>query len=278
MVSSIVSRITAIVLVLTSVSIMAAEEKSGGGGDLASASTNPVADLVSFRLQNQYSPDNYNADGYSNLILAQVVMPVKLESEAVPLFVSRTTIPYVATPDLDGVGRREGLGDTSMLGFAIPKLETKGVALGLGYSLTIPTAGDNVFTGAGKWSAGPAIVYLNLKTKGLQWGVLAFTNFSFASQSQDSSNPHVSNFNIQPILTKHFEGGYYASLPDNPQTYNNRTENWVTQIGGRFGKVTKWGAQPIDMFGQVTYNTEDNDDEVAAEWSFKFQLGFLFPG
>ena len=39
----------------------------------------------------------------------------------------------------------------------------------------------------------------------------------------------------------------------------------------------KFGKQPVNMFGKVTYNTLDNDDQVAAEWSFKVNLTLLFP-
>ncbi len=80
----------------------------------------------------------------------------------VPTLITRTTIPYVSTPDLGpGVNRKHGFGDTVALGLFTPKLKAKGIQVGLGYTLTLPTAGDNEFTGSGKWQAGPSFIYIN---------------------------------------------------------------------------------------------------------------------
>jgi hypothetical protein len=43
------------------------------------------------------------------------------------------------------------------------------------------------------------------------------------------------------------------------------------------GKVTKFGKQPVNLFGQVTWNPLDNDDQVSSEWTFKVNVTFLFP-
>jgi len=253
-----------------------AEPPTGGHGSLAGAATNPIANLVQFQIQNQYTPSNNNVSGSSNAFILQPVIPIKLSSEAVPLLVTRTTLPYINTPDFDGgVGTQEGFGDLVAQGYFIPKLESKGVMVGFGYNLTVPTAGSNDFTGSGKWSLGPGFVYFNLRTPDFQWGILNYSSFSFASQ--DSSRSHVSETNLQPIATWHWGEGWYAGTPDIPQTYNFRTEHWTTALGGRVGKVLKWGHQPVNLFGQATYNSEDHDNEISPEWSYKVNLTFLFP-
>ena len=251
------------------------EPPTGGHANLASAATNPIANLVQFQIQNSYSPSNYNSDGYSNVAVIQPVVPFKLPWEKVPLMVTRTTLPYVSTPDLDGgVGRKDGFGDLVAQGYFLPKLKTKGLALGVGYNLTIPTAGDNDFVGSGKWSLGPAVVFLNLQTPTWQWGLLGYSSFSFASAA-NSDRDHVANIAIQPVLTKHFDKGWYASIPDVPQTYDFNTNEWTLNLGGRVGRVLKFGKQPVNLFGQATYNP--NDDVVAPEWTIKFNLTLLFP-
>ena len=253
-----------------------AEPPGGGHGSLAAAATNPIANLVQFQLQNQYSPSNYNSDGYSNVGIIQPVVPVKLPWEKVPLLVTRTTLPYISTPDLrGGVGRKDGFGDISAQGYFIPKLKAKGQMLGLGYNLTIPSAGDNDFVGSGKWSLGPGAVYFNMNTPTWQWGFLSYSSFSFASANSDRGS--VSNVAIQPILVKHFDKGWYVGSPDVPQTYDFMTDNWTLAIGPKVGKVTKFGEQPVNLFGQVTWNPLDNDDQVSSEWTFKVSLTYLFP-
>jgi hypothetical protein len=254
---------------------------TGGHSSLAGAATNPVSNLVQFQIQNQYTPNNNNVSGSSNAFILQPVIPIKLSSKSVPLLVTRTTLPYVNTPHFgDGVGSQEGFGDIVTQGYFIPKLETKGVMVGIGYNLTIPTAGSNEYTGSGKWSLGPGLVYFNLQTPGFQWGVLNYSSFDFATNDtgQDTHRSHVNVTNIQPIATWHWGEGWYAGTPDIPQTYDFKTEHWTTAIGGRLGKVLKFGAQPVNLFGQATYNSEDHENEISPEWSYKFNVTFLFPG
>ena len=249
---------------------------TGGHDNLAGAATNPIANLVQFQLQDQFSPSSHNADGYSNVAIIQPVIPIKLPWEKVPLLVTRTTLPYISTPDLDGgIGRKDGFGDISAQGYFIPKIKAKGQMLGLGYNLTIPTAGDNDFVGSGKWSLGPGAVYFNMNTPSWQWGLLSYSSFSFASANSDRGS--VSNVAIQPILVKHFDKGWYAGLPDVPHTYDFMTDNWTLALGPKVGKVTKFGKQPVNLFGQVTWNPLDNDEQVSSEWTFKVNVTFLFP-
>ena len=200
-----------------------AEPPKGGHSSLADAATNPIANLVQFQIQNRYTSDSYNADGDSNVFVLQPVIPIKLSSETVPLLVTRTTLPYINTPDLDGgIGTKEGFGDITALGVFIPKLETKGVMIGIGYNLIIPTAGSNEFTGSGKWSLGPSLVYFNAQTPSWQWGMLGYSAFSFATNDtgQDFHREHVSNVSLQPFLVKHFDEGWYLGTADVPQTYD----------------------------------------------------------
>ena len=36
--------------------------------------------------------------------------------------------------------------------------------------------------------------------------------------------------------------------------------------------------QPVNLFGQITYNPNDDTDEIAPEWIYKANVTFLFPG
>lgn len=243
--------------------------------NLGEAATNPVAALVSVRVQDQYSWENYNSSGYSNAAITQIVLPFKLPSKSVPELITRTTIPYVTTPDLGSpTGRRDGLGDTTMLLFGIPKLGLKGQTLGVGPVLVLPSAGDNEFTGSGKWQAGPAVVYINSGTPTWQWGALVTQQWDFASARSNSVD--VSQFGIQPILTKHFKKGWYVGAPDLPQSYNFESKEWTLNLGAQLGRVFKIGKQPVQFFGEVLYNPHNND-APSAEWTGKINISFLFP-
>ena len=187
---------------------------------------------------------------------------------------------YINTPDFDGgIGTKEGFGDIAALGVFIPKLETRGVMIGIGYNLVIPTAGSNEFTGSGKWSLGPTLVYFNAQTPSWQWGILGFSAFSFATNDtgQDFHREHVSNVSLQPFLVKHFDEGWYLGTADVPQTYDFNANEWTFALGPKLGKVTRFGKQPVNLFAQFSYNPNDDTDEVAPEWSYKLNLTFLFP-
>jgi hypothetical protein len=127
--------------------------------NLAEAATNPIANLMQFQVQNTYNWENHNSSSYSNVTTLQAVIPVKLPWEAVPLLITRSTLPYITTPNFEGPEKRQrGFGDTEVLLLVTPKLETKGVQVGLGINSSIPTAGDNDFTGSGKWQVGPSAI------------------------------------------------------------------------------------------------------------------------
>lgn len=247
--------------------------------DLAAAATNPVSDLIQFRLQDQFTGNNYNADGYSNSFIVQGVVPLPdLAShfDSLQGIVTRITIPYVDTPDFDGIGRQTGFGDTSLLAFAVPKAAPEKTVWGIGPALTIPTAGDNEYVGAGQWQAGPAAVFMVSPTKSIQWGGLFFHQWDFAS---DRSNANEVNQSfIQPIFNYHFDDGWYVGLPDTPQLYDHEREQWTLNLGGLLGRVMKVGEQPMQFFGGAYYNPEDPDDDAPSpEWTLKFQVGWLFP-
>jgi hypothetical protein len=276
--------ITSLVLVLASAGVYAHEADEhhadstdhAAHADLSSEATNPVAPLMSMRLQYQNSPSYYNADSYSQAVIGQAVVPIPLNSKAVPMLITRTTLPYVTTPDLgEPVNRKHGFGDTSMLTFFIPNFGLKGHTIGLGASIGIPTAGDNEFTGSGQWTLGPTAVYLNTQTKGLQWGLMVFQDNDVSSTRSDAAD--VNKVSLQPILTYHLKKGWYITTPDLPQVYDNETNTWSTNIGAVVGRVFPWKKQHLQMFGGVYYNSEENKDIVSAEWTAKFNISFLLP-
>ena len=190
--------------------------------NLGEQATNPVAPLLSFRLQNGYTSSYRNADGYGNVFTLQMVIPAEMPWKTVPEMLTRVTIPYITTPDVNGQGHKTGTGDTSMINFFVTEWLPKGQVLAIGPAWTIPTAGDNEATGSGQWQVGPNMVYLNTNTPKLQWGFLAFQQWSF-SKTRDNAKS-VSTFNIQPIATKHFNKGWYIGPPDIAQIYDFKND------------------------------------------------------
>jgi hypothetical protein len=146
---------------------------------------------------------------------------------------------------------------------------------GVGPAFTFPTAGDNEFTGSGQWQAGPAAVVMVTPVPGVQLGGLLFQQWDFHETRSDAGD--VSLLNFQPIVFKHFDGGWYIGAPDVPQTYNWKTNDWSLNLGATVGRVGPIGGRPMQIYGGVYYNTEDNEGSVSSEWIVKLNVGFLFP-
>ena len=245
--------------------------------NLAEAATNPLANLVQFQLQNQYGATNYNSTGSSNTFVIQPVVPVSLPWESVPLLITRSTLPYVRTPDLgDPVGHKQGFGDFTFLAIANPKLP-KGNQGGLGFSAVFPTAGSNEFTGSGKWQAGPAYAYINTMIPGTQLGFFGWHHWSYADGPTGGDRINVNEHSIQPLAIHHLGKGWYVGLQDIPWKYNFKSDQWTMPTGPQVGKVMKLGKLPVKLFGAVYYDPYQDEDSPSAEWTFKLNVTLLFP-
>lgn len=239
--------------------------------DLASNATNPIGDIMQLQLQYTYGPEIYDLDGESHVGVVQPIIPFDLPFESVPQLITRTTIPYVSTPDLPGSGSVDGLGDTVFLSFLMPKLRSKGQMFGFGPALLLPTATEDE-TGTEKWAIGPDAAYINLQTKGWMWGLLTWAYWDFAG---DDDREHVAQYNIQPVLYEFFPKGWYVGLLDIPWTYDDNTDKWNVPIGPRVGRVTKIGQQSMNIFTGAYYNPADTTG--TAKWAIKLSFSFLFP-
>jgi len=250
-------------------------EAAKGGSDLSAKATNPVAALIQLQFQNTWVGESNAGSGNSNVFVIQPVAPWKLGELAM---ITRITLPLlVATPDLgDPIGREYGLGDTVALNamvFNIKEGFWKGM-MGPMLTVTLPTASSD-FTGSGKWQAGPGFIYINLANKGLQWGIMGYQQWSFASTSGDNGRDEISKLFFQPILTKHFEGGWYLGLQDILWSYDFNDEKWSFPTGPRFGRVTKLGNTPVNIFIEPFYDWSWQNP--GDEWGIKLNLTLLFP-
>ena len=253
------------------------QQPAAGHSDLASAATNPVAPLIQLQFQNTMVGESNAGDGFSNVFTFQPVIPWKIGKQAM---LSRITLPLlVATPDLgDPIGREYGLGDTIALNFAIWNIDKGGPwqgMIGPGVTFTFPTATSD-FTGEGKWQAGPGLVYFNTASKRIQWGALAYQQWSYASTGGDNGRPEVSKLFFQPIFVVHFDKGWYVGTRDILWSIDwNDNARWSLPIGVRVGRVTKFGQQPINIFVEPFYDVSGNN--LGNEWGVKLNLTLLFP-
>ncbi len=250
-------------------------------GDLAKASQNPVGNMISLPLQNNTSFGIGPDDAISNVLNIQPVYPTSL-SENWNL-INRGIVPLIYREEVfPGSGDVSGLGDINYTAFISPSQPGK-VIWGIGPAFMFPTATDDQFA-SNKWSAGVGVVALSMPGSWVL-GVLVQNVWSFAG---DEDAADVNQMLLQPIINYNLANGWYlTSVPVITANWEASSDNrWTVPVGGGFGKITKFGQQPVDLSMQAFYNVETpnplvgqgiNLDNQGETWTLRLQLKFLFP-
>jgi hypothetical protein len=248
-------------------------DAKASAGDLAKATQNPVASLISVPLQN-FTDFNIGPFGRDrNTILQfQPVVPIQL-SENWNL-ITRTIGALAFQPDITQAhGGTFGFGDINPSFFLSPAQPGK-VIWGAGPTFLLPTASDNVL-GTGKFSIGPAIVVLVQPGK---WtlGVLVNNLWSVAGSG---GRPDVNSMTLQYFINYNLKKGYYlTSAPINSANWNAPSGNvWLVAVGGGIGRIMRLGFQPVNVSVQAYGNVKRPDTFPAPTWQLKFQIAFLYP-
>ena len=237
--------------------------------DLAKQTQNPVADLISLPFQNN-TYFGTGPDGKTqNVLLIQPVIPVSLNEDW--NLINRPIFPLINqpafTPDQD---REFGLGNIQYQGFFSPKDPVNGWILGFGPYFEFPTNTDDQL-GSDNWSAGPAIVALQMKGHWVYGGL--FTHlWSYAGP-----DPQVNLSGFQPIVNYNLEDGWYLNYSP-VISYNWAADSgdaWTVPVGGGIGKVFHIGKQPVNAKVAAYYMVESPDN--GPDWQLQLQLQFLFP-
>lgn len=262
--------------IISMCSVVAQDNES----DLAKKTQNPISDLISlpFQLNINSGIDNFkpgdgitHADDTQWILNIQPVIPVSLNEDW--NLINRTILPVISQPDLGpGRGDEFGLGDMTHSMFFSPKesgkLVFEEVVWGFGPIFQFPTSTDPSL-GAGEWGLGPTVVALTMPGN---WVIGAL-----ASNVWSLGNDEV-NFGVfQYFINYNFDDGWYAtSAPINTVNWNAASgEKWTVPLGLGFGKVHKFGKQPVNMSAHAYYNVEH--PALGADWQFRLQVQLLFP-
>ena len=246
--------------------------------DLAKASQNPVAAMISLPFQNNtffgVGPD----DDTANVLNIQPVIPINLGPVNL---INRTIVPLIYLPDVtaglaelpEGIsgGSTFGLGDINYTGFLSPA-QSGEITWGIGPSISFPSATDEKL-GTEKWSAGPSAVAL-VQPGPFVIGALVRQLWSFAG---DDDRQDVSQLLIQPFANYNMAGGWFlTSAPIITANWEaNSDDTWLVPVGGGGGRVFKIGPQPVNMSLQAYYNVEK--PHFGPDWSLRFTVALLFP-
>jgi hypothetical protein len=263
-------------------------EGSSSHGDLAKASQNPVAKLVSVPFENNATFNNGPQDAFVNILNVKPVFPMSLTQNW--NLIHRVILPVIYQDEgfsgqwvkinvghitfekkVGKEGKVFGLGDTVYQGFFSPAKPGK-IIWGLGPQLNIPTGMDRLT--ANQWSLGPTGVVLTMPGP---WviGVLVSNVWSIGGYDNASN---VNELTAQYFVNYNMKGGWYLSTAP-VITANWEAEDsddtWTVPFGGGFGRVFKIGKQHLKMSLAGYYSAIKPAN--ASDWNMQFSCTFLFP-
>ena len=247
-------------------------QESTSEGELAKKTQNPVADLISVPIQNNF---NFNVGPHNQtqtVINIQPVVPIKLNEDF--NLITRTILPVVDQPDPVSNTSQFGLGNLNTTLFLSPA-KSKAVTWGVGPIFGFPTK-TNDLLGSNTFTVGPSAVVVAMPK---HWVIGALANQQW-SMGNAPSNQRVNALLIQPFINYNLpEAWYLTSAPvitANWEAFgNNSSDRWVIPIGGGFGKIVKTGGPPLNMNLQGYYNVVNPTQ--GSDWQLRFTVALLFP-
>jgi len=237
--------------------------------ELAKATQNPLASMISLPFQNNTNFGIGPGDDTQNILNIQPVWPFSLGKDW--NFVTRTIIPVISQPGVvPGESRTNGLGDVTFTGWVSP-MKTGNWIWGVGGALVMPTATDDAL-GNDRWSVGPSVVVLTMPGN---WVIGSL--FSNVWSVGGSGNQDVNFFTWQYFVNYNMDNGWYlTSAPIITANWEADSDNtWTIPFGGGVGKIFRIGKQPLNAQISAYYNVES--PTFGADWQLRLQLQMLFP-
>ena len=248
--------------------------------NLRQEARNPLADMVALPIQYEtylgIGPD----DEAAHIMTVQPVYPIKLNEDW--NFVTRTLVPLVYIPESvaglnilpQGLGgdTKFGLGDINFSAYLSPS-EVKGLIWGVGPSINIPTATDELL-GSKKWSAGPTAVVLK-QTERWNLGLLYRHLWSFAGEKDRAD---VNQSLLQPWVSYNLNEEWYViseSIITANWEQDDNSQRFVVPVGGGIGRFFYMGKQAVDISLSYYHNIEKPD--AGPEDIIRFSINFIWP-
>jgi hypothetical protein len=237
--------------------------------ELAKKLSNPVANLISVPIQNNWDFGIGSANAMRYTANIQPVVPLSIAEDWNVII--RTILPVIYQESrFAGDGSHSGLGDTVQSFFFSPKQPTSGGWIwGVGPVALWPTSTDDVL-GTGKVGAGPTGVLLK-QEHGWTYGLLANHIWSYAGQGD---TPDVNATFLQPFVT--FTTKTYTTFGLNTEsTYDWDQNQWTVPLNASISQLLKIGGRPVQF--QIGYRYYAERPNGGPDWGLRFAVTFLFP-
>ena len=242
-------------------------DEAAQAAELAKKLQNPVADLITVPIQNNWDFGIGPANAMRYTANVQPVIPFSLSKDW--LVITRTILPVIyAESPVEGGNDQWGLGDTLQSFFFSPRAGLGGWTVGAGPVLLYPTATDSTL-GAGQWGAGPTVVVLQ-QQRGWTYGVLANHVWSYAGWGETDVNATF----VQPFVSYTTRTHITFGL-SSESTYDWQARQWTVPVNFAVSQLLKIGGLPV-QFGLGPRIYAEGPDG-GPDWGMRFTATFLLP-
>ena len=245
--------------------------------DLAKATQNPVASMISLPLESNFNFGTGSTDNFQYVLNAKPVVPSKIGENW--NLINRGIQPLIAQDNLSNTGTGAptdssifGMGDFTYQGFISPAKPGK-IIWGAGPVLVVPWGEDGL--SSEKWQAGAGLVVLAMPGK--------FVIGSVVSQQWDvagkGSANDVSLFVWQYFVNYNMKDGWFlTSSPTMTANWkaDRDSDKWTIPVGGGIGKIFAVGKHHFRWSTQA-FAYAATPDAMDTDWTLQAEFRFLFP-
>jgi len=222
---------------------ISAAAQDGGVQSLEQAANDPTASLMSFQLQDFYSPTLWNSDESANVLQFRSAVPFTAFGYD---NIARLTVPFV-TRSASG---ESGVSDTTI--FNLTAFNRDWGRFGVGLVGLIPTGERGL--GTGKWAIGPAAGFA-ARNETFLWGLFNQNLFTVAEQFD---GPDVNISTLQPLFNYSLGGGWSAGVSEMTFVYDWDEGGFTSlPLGVKVSKLARLGGTPVQFQGSYEHNFYD---------------------
>ena len=257
-----------LLLVVGLLSAVSEADASESQEELAKKLQNPIANLISVPVQNNWDFGIGPEHAMRYTANVQPVIPFSLTSDW--NLITRTILPIIhAESPVAGGREATGLGDIVQSFFFSPSAPVGGWVAGAGPVLLYPSASDDLL-GAEKWGAGPTAVVLQQRS-GWTYGALANHLWSFAGEDERDD---VNATFLQPFVS--YTTKTFTTFGINTEsTYDWEHSQWTIPLNPSVTQLLKLAGQPISFAFGVRHYVEAPSG--GPDWGLRFVVTLLFP-
>ena len=245
---------------------------------LAREVDDPTAILTQLKLQDLYTPRNFQTTAQSNTVQLRPVLPV--ESFALCPFkqLIRPTFEVQTLGTSRGSSTITEFADMQLLDLFLsnwPNPKETGFGWGIGPTFVFPT-GRVSKAGKHAWEVGPAVGVSYRGIPHLMVGFLFQNPISFA-YTNSSATPQ-SQMQFQPLISYTLGRGWYVKSADSTWTVNSRRGSSTTiPISLGFGRVWKFEGPELNTWVSGEWTAYRQYTNITPMYTVRFGVTLLFP-